>query len=136
MRVKQSAPRKAAGPVGQRHVKFGGKAPRAEHLPRVGKKRRYRPGERALRLIRMEQGKTDLILAKAPFQRLVRQVATEFYSEVRFQQSAMAALQEAAEAYLIGVFEDAQLCAVHGHRLTLQPKDVKLARRLRNEPQK
>lgn len=133
MRVKQSAPRKVAGPEGQRRVKFGGKSPRAEHLRSVGKKRRYRPGAKALRQIRVEQGKTDLVFAKAPFQRLVREVAKEFFPDARFQQSALSALQEATEAYIVGVFEDTQLCAVHARRLTVLPKDMKLALRIRNE---
>ena len=51
--------------------------------------------------------------------------------ELRFQSVAILALQEAAEAYLIGLFEDAYLCSVHAKRVTLQTKDMVLARRIR-----
>lgn len=107
--------------------------------PKAGclkKPRRYRPGTVALREIRKYQGSTDLLIRKAPFQRLVREIADEVCSEemkghLRFQSTAVLALQEAGEAYLIGVFEDANLCAVHAKRVTIMPKDIQLARRIR-----
>lgn len=71
----------------------------------VKKPRRYRPGTVALREIRKYQKSTDLLIRKAPFQRLVREIAQEYKSELRFQSSAIMALQEAAEAYLVGLFE-------------------------------
>ena len=76
------------------------------------------------------------MIRKAPFQRLVREVAQDLQgvrNDLRFQSTAVLALQEAAEAYLVGVFEDANLCAIHAKRVTIMPKDIQLARRLRGE---
>jgi histone H3 len=122
----------------------GGKAPRKmlatkaakKSAPTVGgvkKPHRYRPGTVALREIRKYQKSTDLLLRKAPFQRLLREIAQDFKSELRFQSTAVLALQEAAEAYLVGLFEDTNLCAIHAKRVTIMPKDVQLARRIRGE---
>ncbi|KAH8052358.1 hypothetical protein JL722_10189 [Aureococcus anophagefferens] len=71
--------------------------------------------------------------AQAPFQRLVREIAQDFKTDLRFQGSAVLALQEAAEAYLAGLFEDTNLCAIHAKRVTIMPKDIQLARRIRGE---
>jgi histone H3 len=73
------------------------------------------------------------LIRKAPFQRLVREVAADFRAELRFQQSAVEALQESAEAYLVGLFEDTNLCAIHAKRATIMPKHIHLARRIRGE---
>ena len=94
---------------------------------------RYRPGTVALREIRRYQKSTDLLIRKLPFQRLVREIAQDFKSDLRFQGSAVLALQEAAEAYLVGLFEDTNLCAIHAKRVTIMPKDIQLARRIRGE---
>ena len=95
-------------------------------------KRRYRPGERALKEIRFYQRNTDLLIRRLPFARLVKEVQTYFYrKEYRWQAEAMLALQEAAEAHLVGLFEDANLCVIHAKRVTLMPKDIQLARRIR-----
>lgn len=98
------------------------------------KKRRFKPGTVALREIRKYQKTGDLLLKKAPFQRLVKEIAQEFSAQgMRFQGTAVAALQEAAEAYLVGLFEDTNLCALHAKRVTIQPKDMQLARRIRGD---
>ncbi|KFV13536.1 Histone H3.2 [Tauraco erythrolophus] len=68
-----------------------------------------------------------------PFQRLVREIAQDFKTDLRFQSSAVMALQEASEAYLVGLFEDTNLCAIHAKRVTIMPKDIQLARRIRGE---
>jgi histone H3 len=68
------------------------------------------------------------LIHKAPFQRLVQEVAQEFKSDCHFQSMAVLALQEASEAYLIGLFEDTNLCAIHAKRVTIMPKDMMLAR--------
>lgn len=95
-------------------------------------KRRYRPGERALREIRFYQRNNDLLIRKLPFARLVREIQTYFSrKEFRWQAQAILALQEAAEAHLVSLFEDAYLCTIHGKRVTLMPKDIQLARRIR-----
>jgi histone H3 len=122
----------------------GGKAPRKQlatkaarkSAPAVGgvkKPHRYRPGTVALREIRKYQKTTDLLIRKLPFQRLVREIAQDFKSDLRFQSAAVLALQEASEAYLVGLFEDTNLCAIHAKRVTIMPKDIQLARRIRGE---
>eukprot|EP01035_Chromulina_nebulosa_P021220 gene21220-27488_t len=89
-------------------------------------------GEKALREIRFYQRNTDLLLRKLPFARLVREVQTYFFKrEFRWQATAMLALQEAAETHLVSLFEDAYLCSIHAKRVTLMPKDMQLARRIR-----
>jgi histone H3 len=99
----------------------------------VKKPHRYRPGTVALREIRKYQKSTELLIRKEPFQRLVREVAQGFKTDLRFQSTAILALQEAAEAYLTGLFEDTNLCAIHAKRVTIMPKDMQLARRIRGE---
>ena len=73
-------------------------------------------------------------MRKLPFQRLVREIAQDFKTDLKFQSSGLMALQEASEAYLVRLFEDAYLCAIHAKRVTLMPRDINLARRLRGEP--
>ena len=73
------------------------------------------------------------LIRKLPFQRLVREIAQDFKTDLRFQSSAVVALQEASEAYLVGLFEDTNLCAIHAKRVTIMPKDIQLARRIRGE---
>ena len=99
----------------------------------VKKSHRYRPGTVALREIRKYQKSTELLIRKLPFQRLVREVAQDCKNDLRFQGSAVMALQEAAEAYLVSLFEDTNLCAIHAKRVTIMPRDMQLARRIRNE---
>jgi len=125
----------------------GGKAPRKQlatkaarktaHAPApqggVKKPHRFRPGTVALREIRRYQKSTELLIRKLPFQRLVREIAQDFKTDLRFQSSAVLALQEASEAYLVSLFEDTNLAAIHAKRVTIQPKDLALARRLRGE---
>ncbi|KAG7271321.1 hypothetical protein CRUP_014718 [Coryphaenoides rupestris] len=91
------------------------------------------PGTVALREIRRYQKSTELLIRKLPFQRLVREIAQDFKTDLRFQSSAVMALQEASEAYLVGLFEDTNLCAIHAKRVTIMPKDIQLARRIRGE---
>ena len=99
----------------------------------IKKPHRYRPGTVALREIRRYQKSTEMLIRKRPFQRLVREIAQVFKTDLRFQSSAVMALQEAAEAYLVGLFEDTNLCAIHARRVTIMPKDLQLARRIRGE---
>ena len=95
-------------------------------------KKRMKPGEKALSDIRKYQRQTTLLIRKLPFARLVKEVQTSFSSQpYRWQAAALLALQEAAEAHLVGLFEDSNLCAIHGNRVTLQVKDMQLARRIR-----
>ena len=106
----------------------------------VKKLHRYRPGTVALKEIRRYQKSTVLLIQKLPFQRLVREIAgnpkvilSPLCGKVRFQSLAIKALQEASEAYLVGLFEDTNLCAIHAKRVTIMPKDIQLARRIRGE---
>ncbi|KAL1343908.1 hypothetical protein HN51_017837 [Arachis hypogaea] len=122
----------------------GGKAPRKELARKAAKKsapttcgvkkpHRFRPGTVALREIRKYQKSTELLIRKLPFQRFVREIAQNFKADLRFQSHAVLALQEAVEAYLVGLFEDTNLCAIHAKRVTIMPKDLQLARRIRGE---
>ena len=92
------------------------------------------PGTLALREIRKYQKSTELLIRKLPFQRLVREIcADNLGKDLRFQSAAVLALQEASEAYLVGLFEDTNLCALHSKRVTIMPRDIQLARRIRGE---
>lgn len=89
-------------------------------------------GEKALKEIRAYQTSTDLLIRRLPFARLVREIQQEMMNETyRWQGTAILALQEASEAHLVSLFEDANLCAFHGKRVTIMPKDMHLARRIR-----
>ena len=115
------------------------KAPR--NPENIGKPHRFRPGTVALRQIRQQQKNVDLLVAKLPFQRIVRELATNVCKnnnginipgdQIRFTASSMLALQQSAEAYMITLYEDCQLCAFHGKRITIMPRDMKLVRHLR-----
>ena len=121
----------------------GGKAPRnllatkkktRKSPPKEGQKpHRFRAGTVALREIRRFQKSTDLLIRRLPFQRLVREIAQQYKADLRFQIGAVHAIQEATEAYLVGIFEDTNLCALHAKRVTIMVKDVQLARRIRGE---
>jgi len=99
--------------------------------PPARKAYRYRPGTVALRQIRKYQKSTDLLIKRLPFSRLVREIGADFKNDLRFQNTALLALQEAAEAYLVSIFADTNLCAIHAGRITIQPKDMQLALRIR-----
>jgi histone H3 len=131
-RTKQTARKSTGGKAPRKHV--ANKAARKQvSSGGVKKPHRFRPGTVALREIRRYQKSTDLLIRKLPFQRLVREIAQDFKTDLRFQSSAIAALQEASEAYLVGLFEDSNLCAIHAKRVTIMPKDIQLARRIRGE---
>jgi histone H3 len=97
------------------------------------KQRRFRPGTVAIREIKRYQKETRLLLARAPFQRFVRAICEGIDVQIRFQSQALLAVQEAAEMYLVGLFEDSNLCAIHANRVTVMKKDIELARRIRGE---
>ena len=131
----------------------GGKAPRKELTIKAATKRarqkkktrqnqeggrakkRYRPGTVALREIRRYQKKTELLIRKLPFRQYCREVAQDVkptsITNLRFSSLAFDALQEATEAYLVGLFEDTVLCCIHAKRVTIQLKDIILAKRIR-----
>ncbi len=94
---------------------------------------KYRPGTVALHEIQHFQKSTELLIRKAPFGRLVREVVQDFKRDLRVQATAIKALQEAAEAYLVSIFKDINLCALHTKRVMIKPKDIQLARHIRGE---
>ena len=132
---------KIAGKKVKNSVATGSKASKAEKAKKktapaeggMKKERRWRAGTVALREIKRYQKATTLLLAKAPFQRFVRAICEGIDGQLRFQSQALLALQEAAESYLTGLFEDSNLCAIHANRVTVMKKDLDLARRIRGE---
>ena len=129
--------RKVAGKEALQNVGYSNKsweraheARRMGRLVRIG---RFRPGIMALREIRHYQKSSALLIRKLPFQRLVREITHDFKMDLRFQAAAILCLQEAAEAYLVGLFEDMNLCMIHTKRVTITPKDLQLARHIRGE---
>ena len=131
-RTKQTANKSANGKAPRKQQ--GGKPPGEKKTQKApGEKKRYRPGEAALREIKKIQKGTNLLLRKLPFQRLVREIVQQHHGELKFQSVAMEVLQEATEAYMIHTFEDANLCAIHAKRVTIMPKDLALARRIRGD---
>ncbi|KAG7007934.1 histone H3 [Physcia stellaris] len=103
--------------------------------PKERKPRRYRPGTLALKEIRRYQRSTDLLMLKLPFSRLVREIALSLVpvggDSLRWQSQAIQALQESCEAFMVHLFEDTNLCAIHAKRVTIMQKDIQLARRIR-----
>ncbi|KAM7077991.1 histone H3.3A-like [Molossus nigricans] len=122
----------------------GGKTPRKQLATKVARKsapsaggvkkpHRYRLGTKAFCEMRRYQKSTELLIRELPFQRLVREIAQDFKTDLRFQNAAVGSLQEASEAYLVGLFEDTNLCAIHAKHVTIMPKDIQLARCIRGE---
>ena len=123
----------------------GGKAPKRKSLRtkyskygnapwlRGGLKKpmRFRPGTVTLKQIRKYQKSTEFLIRKIPFQRLLREIAQNFKPGLRFQSTAILALQEAAEDYLVKMFEQVNICAIHAGRTTIQVKDIDLWRRIK-----
>ncbi len=97
------------------------------------KPRQYRPGTIAICEIRKYQKNTDLLIRKAPFQCLVKEIATNLKSDLRMQSTALLALQEALEAYLVCHFEDSNECGIHSKSVTIMPKDIQLAQHIQGE---
>lgn len=127
-------------PRPSRGHKKAGKQPRAHKAPRshgagreAQKTHRFRPGTVALREIRKYQKSFELLIPRASFRRLVVSVVEERKTDLRLQQSCCEALQQAAEAFLVDLFGDANMCALHAKRVTLMPKDIQLARRIRGD---
>ena len=132
-RTKQTARKSTGGKPPRKQLATKAARKSAPTAGGVKKPRRFRPGTVALREIRKYQKTTDLLIRKTPFQRLVREIVQDFGSDLRFQSTAVLALQEASELYLLGLFEDTNLCAIHARRQTIMPKDMQLARRIRGE---
>eukprot|EP00467_Chlorarachnion_reptans_P016791 CAMPEP_0114516554 /NCGR_PEP_ID=MMETSP0109-20121206/17396_1 /TAXON_ID=29199 /ORGANISM="Chlorarachnion reptans, Strain CCCM449" /LENGTH=194 /DNA_ID=CAMNT_0001696963 /DNA_START=66 /DNA_END=650 /DNA_ORIENTATION=- len=119
---------------GGKAFKGASKMPKRPMATKTMKKpHRFKPGTVATREIRKFQKSTELLIRKLPFQRLVREISQDMKTELRFQSSSVRALQESAEAYLVSLFEDCNLAALHAKRVTIMPKDMYLARRIRGE---
>merc|ERR1711907_185657 len=119
-RTKMTARKSAGGKHPRKHI--AAKAASKKVAGGVKRAHRFRPGTVALREIRKFQKSTELLIRKLPFQRLVRDIAGNFKNDLRFQSSAVLALQEASEAYMVGLFEDTNLCAIHAKRVTIMPR--------------
>ena len=96
-------------------------------------KRRTRPGVKALREIKRYQKGTDTLVPRAPLQRLVKDITHKYKPEARYSLSAIEAVHQCIEAYMVGLFEDTGLCAIHARRKTIMTRDMRLARRIRGE---
>ena len=123
--------------LGHRVLDFTAEQKRKIHEARMQGRRikphRYRAGTVALKDIRHYQGSTALLIRKLPFQQVVREITQDIKTGLRFQSAALLCLQEATEAYLVSLLEDSNLCAIHARRVTIMPKDIQLARRIRGE---
>lgn len=132
--VRRSLPAGKTLPAGRRkRISAASDIEPGDPLPNK-RKHRYRPGTRALLEIRKYQRSTDLLMRKLPFSRLVREIALTLRPAgegMRWQSQAIMALQEASEAFLVHLFEDTNLCAIHAKRVTIMQKDIQLARRIR-----
>merc|ERR1712060_29205 len=130
MGEKQASSKMLESPVNRRPAKKSSVI-RGDRRPR-----RAKPGQSALREIRRYQSSTDLLVPRLPFARVVREITSDFvqpHEQWRWTQDGLMALQTAAEAYVVSLFEDCNLCANHGNRVTVQPRDIHLARRLRGK---
>lgn len=128
-KARKEAPNKSSRSRSRKRSKqrAGAEAPKKKNF-------RYKPGVVALREIRKYQKSTEMLIRKAPFARLVREIAQDFKPDIRFQSAAVLALQEAAEMFLVYLLSDANLCAIHAKRVTVMKKDMDLVRRIRNIP--
>jgi len=136
--IAQKAPRSTKTSLGSNQMNSNVRsAPKSQEFGRSPRKRKFRPGTKALREIRKYQRSSDLLIPAMPFSRLIREIVQSVLGyntpELRFQSAALMALQEAAEAYLVTLFEDTVLCAIHAKRVTIMPRDMQLARRIRGD---
>ena len=132
-RTKQTAHKSTGGKAARKQLATKATGKSAPSTGGVKKTHCHRPGTVALCEIRHYLESTQLLIRKLPFQRLVREIAQDFKTDLRFHSAAIGALQEASEAYLVGLFEDTSLCALHAKRVTIMPKDIQLARCIRGE---
>lgn len=132
-RTKQTAKKSTGGKCPRRSLNT--RAARASQPSKKNgvkkKPYKYRPGTVALREIRKYQKSSELLIKKLPFQRLIRELAAEFKTDLRFRSTSLEALQEAGESFLTGIFEDSNLLGIHAKRVTIQPKDIQLCQRIR-----
>lgn len=128
----KGTPKRSTSSIKEPRLRLPLKRPVSAQSP--GPVRRMRPGMKALKEIRKLQKSSDLLIPKLPFARLVRQIVLDYQpidQSFRFQAEALMALQEAAESFLVHLFEDTNLCAIHARRVTIMPRDIYLARKIR-----
>ena len=131
-RTKQTARKSTGGKIPR--MTGSDKSAARKVMQGVKKPHRYRAGTVALREIRRYQKSTELLLRKAPFMRLVRELAQTYKSDVRFTSQAIECLQTACEAFVVRRFENANKCAIHGGRVTIMPKDIQLSKWIEAHP--
>lgn len=95
------------------------------------KRYRARPGTKAIRMIKAYQKSGSLLIPRAPFRRLVREMAGKEHPQIRFTKRSIPALQEATEQYLVELFHNAQIVTTNSDRFTVMPKDISVACQLR-----
>ncbi len=132
-RMKQTTRKSAGGKAPRLHLATKAVHNLGRSFGGMKKPHHWRPGAVALCEIRKYQKNTDLLMKKAPFQRLVREIACGMKSDLRRQSKALLALQEAAEAYMVRLFHDTNECAIHAKHVTIMPKDMQLAQCIRGE---
>ena len=132
-RTKQTVRRSTGGkaPCKQLATKAARKS--APTAMRVKMPHWYQPGTIALREIRCYQKTTDLLVPKKSVGALVKEISQDFKGDLRWNLNAILNLHHSSEAYLVGLFEDTNLCTIHAGHVTIKPKDIKLARRIRGE---
>jgi histone H3 len=127
-RAKQTARKSTGGAIPRYHLATKAAQVTAQKAIAMRKPHRWRPGMVALREIQKFQKNTDLLIRKAPFQHLVRKIALKFgKSDLQIQSTAVLALQEAAIYFMVDVFSNTNMCAMHGKRVTIMNKDMVLA---------
>ena len=127
-RVKQTARKSTGGKIPRKQLATKAARKAAPVIGGCKKPHRYHPGTVALREIHKYQKSMDLLLRKLPFQCFVREGTQNVRGDLHFQATALATSQEATKAYLIGLLEDTNLCAIHARRVTIMPKDLQLYR--------
>ena len=100
---------------------------------RKEQKKKVQRGIQALKEIQKYQKGSELLIKRLPFQRVVKEIAQHQMEGLRFQSAAVMVLQEVGEAFLVSIMEQANLCAIHAKRVTIMPRDIQLARRIRGD---
>jgi histone H3 len=103
------------------------------YLSKNYRNKRYKSGNKALCEIRKFQKSTDLLIHRLPFARLVKEITLTYHHSLQWQSIAIEAIQHACEDYIVGLMEDANLSAIHAKRITIMPKDLHLAQRIRGD---
>lgn len=129
--VRKTAPRRQSVAPAMRNVPALTASALKKQRGSSARPHRFRPGTRAIMEIRKYQRSTQLLIRKAPFCRLVKEVTQVFHHTLRWRVDAIEALQVAAEDFLVKLMEDANCCALHAKRVTIFPRDIHLARRIR-----